>query len=304
MDKRHLLEIALEGNTSAENGNFLQAVANYTTAITAWPSEYSFLVNRALCYMKMDFYFLALFDINKALSLTKEDHSQAKCLFIRSRILRKLNQHDHSTSDLLAASHIDPYNEEIVQEVERVGERSKENYMFKEKLSGYNLEEKTYYKVKVNFHLVQAANLPSNLWNYEGVRVEGIRPGVPLEVLRSYFGLFGEVVAVRRLGSLKCSLFVHYDNPVTPMFTIAYFQHRIEEELSVKVRALFKPLTLFFAPTDAQTELKFSRPKYPPQISKECYFWRTTTCNLNARCTKLHIPASKNIDTQIWMKHK
>lgn len=304
MDKGHLLEIALEGNTAAENGNFLQAVANYSTVINAWPSEYSFLVNRTLCYMKMDFYFLAFFDINKAFRLVTEERLQAKCLFIRSRILRKLKQHEHSTSDLLAASHIDPYNEELAQEIERACERNKENYLFKDKLKGYNLQDKSYYKVKVNFHLVQAANLPTNMWNYEGVRVEGIRLGVSLEVIRSYFSLFGDIVAVRRLGRSACTVFVYYDNPVTPMFTIAYFQQRIEEELSVKVRGLFKPLQLFFAPTDAQTDLKFSRPKYPLGNSKECYFWRTTSCNHNGRCSKLHIPANKNIDTQIWMKHK
>lgn len=319
MDKRALLEIALAGNTAAQSGNLLEAVANYSQVISAWPTEYSFLLNRAICHLKMDYLFLALFDINQALSLAAEERVQAKCLFIRSRILQKLGQHEHSSSDLFAASTIDPYNEEIAEELlllqqasaaegGGVGSSNQEKELFKEKLRGYDLTAKCYYKIKVNFHLVQAANLPTNLWNYEGVRVEGIRPSAGAEVIRSHFSLFGDVHQVRRLSSraVKGSqVFVHFDNPVSPIFTIAYFQQRIDEELSAKERGLLQPLKLTFAPTDTQTDLKFARPKYPGQNrGQECYYWRTTLCNMGTRCAKLHLPASKGIDRQIWMKHK
>lgn len=298
---KEAIEVALKGNHCAQNGENLQAVSCYSRSIDVWDKEFSFYVNRALVYMKMDFYYLALDDINLAIGLAP---AMAKCYFIRSKVLKKLNEYELAERDILAASHIDPSSEEIAEEMARLMENGKENYLFKDKLSAYNLHDKSYYKIKVNFHLVQAQNLPTNLWNYHGVRVENIRAQVALDAIRSHFSLFGDIKDVKRVHAKANNTLIYYENPVTPMFTIAYFQSRIDEELCVKERNLFKPLKLYFAPTDSQSDLKFSRPKYPLLNSQECYYWRTTSCNLNTRCPKLHIASNKNIDTQIWMKEK
>lgn len=299
--QRRLAQVALKGNCFAFNGDYLHAVACYSHSIDACPQEYSFFVNRALCYIKMDFFYLALYDINKAVEL---EQSNSKCYFIRSKILKKLNEYELAESDLIAAAHLDPNSDEIGEEIARFKESSKEKHLFKNKLSGYDLNDKTYYKIKVNFHLVQAQDLPTNLWSYHGVRVENIRAQLPIDMLRSHFSLFGDIKDVKQVHSKVNNILLFYDNPVTPMFTIAYFQNRIDEELCAKERGLFKPLKLYFAPTDSQNELKFSRPKHPLLSSKECYYWRTTSCNLNSRCPKLHLASNKNIDTQIWMKEK
>lgn len=234
------LEGALKGNTYALNGDYLQAVACYSNAIDVWTDEYSFLVNRALVYMKMDFYYLALNDINKAIGLTQSGRKYSKCYFIRSKILKKLNEYELAERDLLVASNIDHNCEEIVEEMARFKETGKD-YLFKDKLCVYDLHDKSYYKIKVNFHLVQAQNLPTNLWNYHGVRVENIRPQVSLDMIRSHLSLFGDIKDVKRVHAKSYNTFIYYENPVTPMFTISYFQNRIDEELCAKEQNLFKP---------------------------------------------------------------
>ncbi|KAI7695655.1 hypothetical protein SSS_07925 [Sarcoptes scabiei] len=90
------------------------------------------------------------------------------------------------------------------------------------------------------------------------------------------------------------------------MFTIAYFQNKIIEQICSKnpneMIDTYRPLVLYFTATDDQNELKFSRPKYPNQNNQECYYWRTTSCRRGQQCPRLHLEANKNIDKQIWMQ--
>lgn len=298
-------KLAQEGNDFAINGDYLKAVQNYSQVIdshhVSQSLKFGFYINRALCYIKMGFFYLALFDINNA---TKYSETNAKCYFIRSKILKKLNEYELAEKDLLVAQKIDPDSEEISEEIVRLKENGKENFIFKDKLCSYDLHDKTYYKIKINFNLILAQNLPTNLWNYQGIRIENIRPQINIDEVEMHFSLFGDIKGVKKVFSKVHNIFVYYSNPVTPMFTIAYYQNKISPELCVKEKNLFKPLRLYFVPTDSQNDLKFSRPKYPMLNSQECYYWRTTSCNLNSRCPKLHIAANKNIDKQLWMKEK
>lgn len=297
--------IAIEGNEFAVNGDYLKAVQNYSQVIESrhipMSYKYGFYINRALCYIKMDFFYLALLDINNA---TRNAEFNAKCYFIRSKILKKLNEYELAEKDLQIANKLDPDCEEIQEERTRLRENGKENFIFKEKLCSYDLHDKTYYKIKINFNLVLAQNLPTNIWNYQGIRIENIRPRVTLDKIKMHFSLFGDIKDLKRIHSKMTNIFIYYGNPVTPMFTIAYYQNKIIQELCIKEKNLFKPLRLYFVPTDSQNVLKFSRPKYPMLNSQECYYWRTTSCNLTSRCPKLHIAANKNVDKQLWMKEK
>lgn len=296
------MEFAKKANSYVMNDELLQAVKLYTKSIELCPNEHRFCINRTLCYIKMDYIFLALNDINRAIEL---EPTNSKCFFIRSKIFKILNEYEMAEKDLQKAANLDPTCEEIIDEINHLKKSGQDNYLLKDRLSGYNLNDKTYYKIKVNFHLIHAPNLPTNLWNYHGIRIENLNPKISIETICSNFNLFGDIIDVKRVGRLTAyNTFIFYENPVTPMFTIAYFQNRIDEELCAKEWKTFKPMKIYFAPTDNQNELKFFRPKYPIQNSQECYYWRTTSCNLNNHCSKWHIVANKNIDTQIWMKEK
>lgn len=303
---RTAAELATEGNGHSNQGDLLKAVECYTRAIQVCPGVLTpilprLYMNRALNQFKMDFFYLALFDINQAIALSENN---AKYYFIRSKILKKLGEYELAEIDLQAAAKLDSSCDEIQEEIVRLRENDKDSYIFKDKLSCYNLYDPYFYKIKVNFHLVKAQNLPTNVWNYYGIRVENINSEMPYQIIEAYFSLFGDITAIKRIHSWEDNMLIHYNNPVTPMFTIAYYQGRIVEELCSKEECLFKPLRLYFVPSDSQSNLKFARPKYPLLNSHECYYWRTTTCHLKTRCPKLHLPVNQQIDAQIWMKDK
>ncbi|KAH9423701.1 CCR4-NOT transcription complex subunit 1 [Dermatophagoides pteronyssinus] len=307
------------GNDSAIEGDFIDAVKYYSKAIDYCPENhcyFGFYLNRALCLIKMDFFYLALPDTNQAVRLSSKNY---KCYYIRSRILRKLKHYELAQNDLKMALNFRPTCKIIREESERIIERNEREFrLFNEKLKTYNLNDKTYYKIKVNFHLIKAQDLPTNIWNYNGIRVENIRFDAPIKLLKEYFSLFGNVEHIKRTygyhndkyqnqnqnqSSSSPSIFIYYYNPVTPMFTIAYFQGKIFEELCRldEQNQQYKSLRLYFAPTDHQIELKYHRPNHPSTTTQECYFWRTTFCHLKERCPKFHLQPCKNIDAQIWM---
>ncbi|XP_075584932.1 uncharacterized protein LOC124498783 [Dermatophagoides farinae] len=323
---RQAARLAIRANDFAINGDYIDAVKYYTQAIDHCGEHaiFSFYLNRALCLLKMDFSYLALFDANQAVRLSPQN---VKCYYIRSRVLRKLKRHELAQNDLKIAMKICPNCEIIREESQRINEQSeRELCFFNEKLKSYNLNDKTYYKIKVNFHLIKARDLPTNIWNYNGIRVENIRYDVPIKLINEYFSLFGNIEFIKRAycyydddnyhnqsifnrsslsptsSSSSPSLFIYYYNPVTPMFTIAYFQGKTFKELcQINDDKQYKSLRLYFAPTDHQIELKYFRPNYPPINTQECYFWRTTYCNLKERCPKFHLQPCKNVDAQMWM---
>ncbi|KAH7646552.1 39s ribosomal protein l23 [Dermatophagoides farinae] len=248
---RQAARLAIRANDFALNGDYIDAVKYYTQAIDHCGEHaiFSFYLNRALCLLKMDFSYLALFDANQAVRLSPQN---VKCYYIRSRVLRKLKRHELAQNDLKIAMKICPNCEIIREESQRINEQSeRELCFFNEKLKSYNLNDKTYYKIKVNFHLIKARDLPTNIWNYNG---------------------------------------------------IPYFQGKTFKELcQINDDKQYKSLRLYFAPTDHQIELKYFRPNYPPINTQECYFWRTTYCNLKERCPKFHLQPCKNVDAQMWM---
>lgn len=157
----------------------------------------------------------------------------------------------------------------------------------------------------MNFHLVKAKDLPTNIWNYHGIRIENIKPDAQDEFIQYYFSIFGDIKEISQSispGSKEsATIFIYYFNPATPMFTIAYFQNQILKELCVMQGNSYLPLKLYFAHYNSDYNYQMPlRPLY--NIRQECYYWRTTGCEREKNCSKLHILENKNIDSQIWMK--
>lgn len=125
-------------------------------------------------------------------------------------------------------------------------------------------------------------------------------PNCSKAMLQSLFGKFGRVKLIERINnkSVENQIWVYYDNATSPVDAVARLQGLVIENVSVDKQ----PIRMYFAPTDEQKELKFSRPKQPPDNKGECYYWRTTNCFSREQCTLLHLPPNKNIDAQVWMK--
>ena len=176
-----------------------------------------------------------------------------------------------------------------------------------------------------------SAKRPTNLWAYNGLRVANVSTSASKSSLMNLFSKFGRVRLLERIVNKTTAnnIWVYYDNPVAPVDAVTKLQNVYVEGISVDSDS---PLRLFFAPTDDQKDLKFSRPKQPPDnkgngqlnpngereyrrpaderetnphffpSTGECYYWRTTNCFSKDQCPLLHLPANKNIDAQIWMR--
>jgi len=142
---------------------------------------------------------------------------------------------------------------------------------------------------------------PTNIWGYNGLRVGNVSSSCPKSTLLSMFSKFGRVKLVDRITNknVENQIWVFYDNPNSPVEAIAKYQACVIPGVSLNDST---PLKFYFAATDDQKDLKFSRPKQPQDNRGECYYWRTTNCFSRDACSLRHIPACKNIDAQVWMK--
>ncbi len=144
---------------------------------------------------------------------------------------------------------------------------------------------------------------PTNIWGYNGLRVENVNIHNKKALIKR-FSAFGKLKGIEPVKNSKTSVWIYYDNPLSPVEAIAHLQSSINCDINYCYKGSPLPLRMFFAPTNDQTELKFSRPKQPQDNKGECYYWRTTSCSLDDKCPLLHIPANKHIDAQVWMKTK
>ena len=139
---------------------------------------------------------------------------------------------------------------------------------------------------------------PTNLWKYNGIRVENIIQNDLL--LRNKFSEFGKILKIVYKLS-NTSVLIYYDNPISPLKAITKYQDKIDNCLSINKNGNKKELQFFFQPTDDQIKLGKYRAKYPKDDNGECYYWRTTSCT-NYKCKKYHFKVNKQIDLQLWMQ--
>ena len=135
---------------------------------------------------------------------------------------------------------------------------------------------------------------PTNIWGYNGMRVGNVSASASKSTLHTLFSKFGRVKMIDRITNKNVDnqIWVFYDNPNSPVDAIAKYQGVILPGVSLNNTT---PLKCYFAATDDQKDLKFSRPKQPQDNRGECYYWRTTNCFSRESCSLRHIPACKNI---------
>jgi hypothetical protein len=134
-------------------------------------------------------------------------------------------------------------------------------------------------KIKI---VPKAHNLlkPTNIWGYNELRVENVKINNK-KVLIKRFSAFEKLEGIEPIKNLKTSVWIYYDNPLSPVEAIAHLQSSIDCDINYYHMSCPLPLRMFFAPTNDQTELKFSRSKQPQDNKGECYYWRTTSCSLD-----------------------
>jgi chromosome segregation ATPase len=143
----------------------------------------------------------------------------------------------------------------------------------------------------------------TNIWGYKGLRVKNVNIHNRKALIKR-FSEFGKLKGIESVKNLKTSVWIYYDNPLSPVEAIAHLQSSINSDINYYHKGSPLPLRMFFAPTNDQTELKDMHSTKTPKDNGECLCWRTTECTYGPNCQLLHIPANKGIDAQIWMTTK
>lgn len=135
---------------------------------------------------------------------------------------------------------------------------------------------------------------PTNIWGYNGLRVANVSASASKSSLHALFSKFGRVKMIERITNKNVDnqIWVFFDNSTAPIDAIAKYQGVVLPGISLNNSS---PLRFYFAATDDQKDLKFSRPKQPQDNRGECYYWRTTNCFSRESCSLRHIPSCKNI---------
>lgn len=149
---------------------------------------------------------------------------------------------------------------------------------------------------------------PTNIMAYKGLWVCNISPDVTLAYLKRRFRRFGHFTGIqtfeRRATNGSNIVFVHYDNPYSPVEAIACLHNYTGQDLCADP---VEPLKLRFAPSMEQ-----SRAGQLPTLEQarklverhgECFNWRLSSgCHRGIRCQLKHVPINKEIDSQPWVK--
>lgn len=129
---------------------------------------------------------------------------------------------------------------------------------------------------------------------YYGVWIGNVSSKCRKKTLLNTFSKYGRVENVNIINSSFCA-FISYNNPKSPSLAIGSLYGKVLEGISNNGKTLFR-----FAPgihQDNHLPKKVKR----KGTGKECYWWRTTGCPWK-NCPKLHMPISKEVDFQPWMR--
>ncbi len=143
----------------------------------------------------------------------------------------------------------------------------------------------------------------TNIWGYKGLRVENVNIHNRKALIKR-FSAFEKLKGIELIKNLKTSVWIYYDNPLSPVEAIAHLQSSINCDINYYNKGSPLPLRMFFAATNDRTELKDMHSSKTPKGNGECLCWRTTKCTYGSNCKLLHIVANKEISAQICMKTK
>ncbi|KAI5108157.1 hypothetical protein C0J45_1751 [Silurus meridionalis] len=256
------MELAVIGNKYAQIGDLDTAVKFFTDAIKHNPQEVKLFGNRSFCYEKMQLYEKALIDADIALSL---DPTWIKGLYRKGKALVGLKRYYEAGLTYKKVLKIDSSCTDAAQELMRV----------------------QIMQLMVCACVCACASTSRELFP---IWVGDLVPALSETKLYELFSNFGTVHSVRLLSMKRCA-FINYTNKedcetaikkmngfcIAGTCLVVRYPDRIHTHLGVSKAAT----------TDAGKVNKFP---------DECFFWRTTGCIKNNRCSYRHVPEHKGID--------
>ena len=150
-------------------------------------------------------------------------------------------------------------------------------------------------------------NKPTNLMGYKGLWVCNISPEVTLAYLKRRFRRFGHFTGIqtfeRRATNGSNIVFVHYDNPFSPVEAITCLHNYTGHDLCADSS---EPLKLRFAPSMEQSRAgqlpTLEQARKMVERHGECFNWRLSSgCHRGIRCQLKHVLINKEIDSQPWV---
>ncbi|XP_056104027.1 tetratricopeptide repeat protein 31 [Rhinichthys klamathensis goyatoka] len=336
------VELAVIGNQYADAGNLEMAVTYFTDAIKHNPKEYKLFGNRSYCYEKMLEYEKALTDADIALSMNpkwiKGLYRKGKALvglkrYFEARLtyneVLKLNSGSFSEQKEAAEELM---RVQIMQLMEMgfTKEQSSNALILHgtveialEALSGIRGLAPVLVPAESEFMSVERHPKPPAKFPLRPLPLNQPRPSMPVAApvrhhaqelfpiwvgdlvpsiteakLYGLFSFAGQVHSVRVLQMRHCA-FVNYTKKEDSEKAIQDFHGYAIDGTTLVVRYPDRIHTRLGVSRDASTESSGKIDKQPD----ECYFWRTTGCLKNDRCTYKHIPENKGIERHNAKSH-
>lgn len=107
-------EARARGNAAFRNSDFMQAAAEYSTALSFDPGSGVVLANRAQCWLKLGHHDKALAD---AIECTEVDPANVKGWFRKGMALHAAERYEEAIPALLAAEERDPKNKQVADAI-------------------------------------------------------------------------------------------------------------------------------------------------------------------------------------------
>ncbi|ROK15813.1 Tetratricopeptide repeat protein 31 [Anabarilius grahami] len=337
------VEMAVIGNQCAASGNLEMAVKYFTDAIKYNPKEYKLFGNRSYCYEKMLEYEKALTDADIALSMNpkwiKGLYRKGKAL-VGLKVLKPftsvIHQCPSATLHNLTQSccfhfgqryyearltygevlKLDSTCKDAAEEMMRVQlmqlmemgftkEQSSNALILHgtvekalESLSGLSGLAPVLVPRESEFMTVERHPQPPAKFPLRPLPQNQPQPSMPAAAPVRRHAPVGQVHSVRVLQMRHCA-FVNYTNKEDCEKAIQDFNGYAIDGTTLVVRYPDRIHTRLGVSRDASTESPGKTDKQPD----ECYFWRTTGCLKNDRCTYKHIPENKGVDRHKVKSH-
>ncbi|XP_077053317.1 uncharacterized protein LOC143703065 isoform X1 [Siphateles boraxobius] len=332
------VELAVIGNQYAALGNLAMAVKYFTDAIKHNPKEYKLFGNRSYCYEKMLEYEKALTDADIALSMNPK---WIKGLYRKGKALVGLKRYYEARLTYNEVLKLDSTCMDAAEEMMRVQimqlmemgftkEQSSNALILHgtvekalEALSGLSGLVPVRVPTENEFVSVERHPKPPAKFPLRPLPQNQPRPSMPVAApvrhhaqelfpiwvgdlvpsiteakLYSLFRLVGQVHSVRVLQMRHCA-FVNYTKKEDCEKAIQDFHGYAIDGTTLVVRYPDRIHTRLGMSRDASTESSGKIDKQPD----ECFFWRTTGCLKNERCTYKHIPENKGIERHNTKSH-
>ncbi|XP_043543652.1 tetratricopeptide repeat protein 31-like isoform X2 [Chiloscyllium plagiosum] len=324
-----IYNLAVQGNSMANEGRYEDAVEYFTEAIKYDPKEYRLFGNRSYCYERLKQYSRALSDAQIAVNLNP---SWPKGYFRKARALAGVKRYIEAIEAFQEVLKIDSSCKdaecELVQvQMQLLMERGFTQQQCDEILFKYgSLEEtllssapkprnsqinastyvsdeddKDFVRVKKSKNkpasmLVQPQLQPRELFP---IWIGNVTTRITEEALRRIFETVGTIHSIRMLQDRFCA-FINYTTKQGAEQAITKLQGTELEGTKLLIRHpdnIYKNLGAAKTAAPATKPSLVEKVKIPPTL--ECHFWRNVGCVYGDKCRFRHIPQHKGVDTKV-----